>query len=73
MLKDTIANARQGHQKNTALALAVVKLYLSVQVSGKKGNETYKQIDRDFHPHPHLNQSVDQFNVLDILDQILSK
>ena len=36
MLKDTIANARQGHQKNTALALAVVKLYLSVQVSGKR-------------------------------------
>ena len=44
-------------------------LYRSLE----KGNETHKQIDRDFHPHPHLNQSVDQFNVLDILDQILSK
>ena len=36
MKKDTIVNARQGHEKNTALAVAVVKLYLSVQVSGKR-------------------------------------
>ena len=33
--KHIMANGRQGHQKNTALALAVVKLYLSIQVCSK--------------------------------------